>query len=158
MSKFSSRILILHHQKQTTLKGVKLFKSNKISNMASQFLNKEACHLDSQANKLDVAAPSPRRTGVGMATGTKYLRTRRYQTRRARIRVWVCVRGYGRGYNSKPNGYLQTGLKNWYPNPQTRKPANNDSCDVLCMRLVHLFAKIYLFPQINGVDVLIIRL
>jgi hypothetical protein len=28
------------------------------------------------------------------------------------IRVWICARGYGRGYSSKPNGYFLTNLKN----------------------------------------------
>jgi hypothetical protein len=49
--------------------------------------------------------------GLKMATGTKYPRTRGYHTRWARIRVWICARGYGRGYNSKPNGYFLTGMK-----------------------------------------------
>ena len=45
------------------------------------------------------------------AMGTKYLCTRGYPTRWARIRVWVCARGRGHGYDSKPNGYFITGLK-----------------------------------------------
>jgi len=45
---------------------------------------------------------------------------RGYQIRWARIRVWNCTRGHGHGYNPKPNGYLETGLKICYPNPQTR--------------------------------------
>jgi hypothetical protein len=53
-----------------------------------------------------------------MATGTKYPRTRGYQTRWARMRIWVCARKRGRGYNPKPNGYLLTDLKKCYPRPQ----------------------------------------
>ena len=49
--------------------------------------------------------------GLKMATGIKYPRTRGYPTRWARIRVWVCARGRGGGYDSKPNGYFITGLK-----------------------------------------------
>ena len=110
MSKFSSRILILHHQKQTTLKGVKLFKSNKISNMASQFLNKEACHLDSQANKLDVAAPSPRRTGASSKDGYGWLNIRII---RIRIRL-KCQYEYSYSYSillcMYPNSIFRTFL------------------------------------------------
>ena len=46
-----------------------------------------------------------------MATDIKYPRTHGYPTRWARIRFWVCARGRGRGYDSKPNGYFITGLK-----------------------------------------------
>jgi hypothetical protein len=53
-----------------------------------------------------------------MATGTKYPRTRGYQTRWVRMRVWICARGHGRGYYPKPNGYLLTDSKIYYPHPQ----------------------------------------
>ena len=79
-------------------------------------------------------------TMQGMRTGTKYACIRRYKTQRVQIQVWVCVRKYGHRYNSKPNGYFQTGLKD-----ETRKPTNNDSCDVLCMRLVHYLLRCICF-------------
>ena len=63
--------------------------------------------------------------------------------------------GTGRGYNSKSNWYFLMGLK---IDTQIHKHANNDSCDVSCMKLFHLFAQTYLFPHINGVDMLLVGL
>ena len=48
---------------------------------------------------------------VKMATGRKNPQIRGYRTRWARIRVWVCTCGHGRGYNFKSNGYLLTDFK-----------------------------------------------
>ena len=49
--------------------------------------------------------------GLKMATGTKYPQIRGYPTRWAWIRVVFCARGYGHGYDFKPDRYSIMGLE-----------------------------------------------